>query len=71
MTAEQYVVIVDRCAGNETVGEMWKETKIFDGSATLEEVVDWAQKPSRDFIDSTSVERLPTRCNIILTRADV
>ena len=39
---EQYVVIIDRSAGNETVGEMWQETKIFPGTATLDEVMKWA-----------------------------
>ena len=37
-----YVVIRDMSAGNESVGEMWQETKIFDGNATLEEVMEWA-----------------------------
>ncbi len=39
---EQYVVIIDKSAGNETVGEMWQETKIFSGTATLKEVMKWA-----------------------------
>lgn len=39
----QFVVIRDMSAGNESVGEMWQETKIFDGSATLEEVMLWAE----------------------------
>lgn len=37
-----YVVIKDMSAGNESVGEMWQETKIFDGSTTLDEVMEWA-----------------------------
>lgn len=36
------VVIRDMSAGNESVGEMWQETKIFDESASLKEVMDWA-----------------------------
>ena len=39
---EQYVVIIDKSAGNESVGEMWQETKIFPGTATIEEVMKWA-----------------------------
>ena len=39
---EQFVVILDRSAGNESVGEMWQETKIFNGDSTLEEVMKWA-----------------------------
>jgi len=38
----EYVVIRDMSAGNETVGEMWQETKIFDGNTTLDEVMKWA-----------------------------
>ena len=40
-----YVVIRDMSAGNESVGEMWQETKIFSGDATLEEVMEWAMSP--------------------------
>jgi len=39
---EQYVVIIDKSAGNDTVGEMWQETKIFPETATLKEVMKWA-----------------------------
>jgi hypothetical protein len=38
----QYVVIRDHADGNETIGEMWQETKIFEGSVTLDEVMKWA-----------------------------
>lgn len=37
-----YVVIRDMSAGNESVGEMWQETKVFPDDATLKEVMDWA-----------------------------
>ena len=40
---ENYVVIRDMSAGNESVGDMWQETKIFDKEATLEEVMNWAE----------------------------
>lgn len=57
----KYVVIRDCSAGNETVGEMWQETKIFSAEATLEEVMEWAmngEKTGR------------SRGHIQLTRAD-
>lgn len=38
------VAIVDRSAGNDSVGEMWQETKIFPPSATLLEVAKWADE---------------------------
>ena len=36
------VAIKDMSAGNNSVGEMWKETKIFKGTDTLQEVIGWA-----------------------------
>ena len=36
------VAIKDMSAGNDTVGEMWKETKIFDDKCALSEVIEWA-----------------------------
>lgn len=40
----QIVAILDCSAGNETVGEMWKETKVFQCSASLFDVIKWASK---------------------------
>ncbi len=42
MENQQYVVIREMSAGNDTVGEMWKETKIFNGNSTLDDVMNWA-----------------------------
>ncbi len=39
-----YVIIRDMSAGNESVGEMWQETKVFDGSTSLDEVMAWAME---------------------------
>ena len=36
------VAIKDMSAGNESVGNMWRETKIFEESATVKDVMDWA-----------------------------
>lgn len=38
----QIVAILDRSAGNESVGEMWQETKIFDCDTKLIDVLKWA-----------------------------
>jgi len=35
------VAIKDEAAGNERVGEMWQETKIFDSETSLLEVMKW------------------------------
>jgi len=39
-----YVVIRDMSAGNDSVGEMWQETKIFNSDTTLDEVMEWAMQ---------------------------
>lgn len=39
--AGKIVVIRDMSAGNESVGEMWQETKIFDDTTPVGEVMDW------------------------------
>lgn len=36
------VAIRDMSAGNESVGEMWQETRIFDLQTPIEDVVKWA-----------------------------
>lgn len=36
------VAIKDMSAGNESVGEMWQETKIFDPETPIIEIVNWA-----------------------------
>lgn len=35
------VAIKDMSAGNESVGEMWQETRIFSGHETVAEVMKW------------------------------
>jgi len=46
--SNQYVVIRDHSAGNESVGEMWQETIVFDGTATLDEVMAWGMSNAKD-----------------------
>lgn len=36
------VATIKRSAGNDTVGEMWDETGIFELGTPLEKVMDWA-----------------------------
>jgi hypothetical protein len=36
------VAILYRSAGNESVGDMWKETKVFEETATIVEIIKWA-----------------------------
>jgi len=37
------VVILERSGGNEQVGDMWLETKVFDATDSLESVLQWAK----------------------------
>ncbi len=37
------VAIKDCSAGNDTVGEMWQETKIFDGETPAWKIIAWAK----------------------------
>lgn len=41
-TYDRVIAIKERSAGNESVGDMWLETKSFDKTATIEEVLLWA-----------------------------
>ena len=58
MRVDKYVVIRDMSGGNDSVGEMWQETKIFPATATLMEVMDWATNHSVG----------PTRKRITITK---
>jgi hypothetical protein len=39
---KDFIAILDRSAGNETVGDMWQETAVFDGDTPIKDVVIWA-----------------------------
>lgn len=43
----QVVAILNMSAGNESVGEMWQETKVFDSKTSLFEVMCWAEYTQR------------------------
>ena len=61
--SNEYVIIIDKSAGNESVGTMWKETKIFYGYHTLDEVMRWAlDSPYHDDPQSYS------KINITITK---
>jgi len=50
------VAIKEMSTGNETVGDMWKETKIFDESSTVKEVIEWATYPRKNVILTVAEE---------------
>jgi hypothetical protein len=41
------VAIIERSAGNETVGDMWFETKIFDDDTPISKIVKWSDEKKR------------------------
>lgn len=59
------VAILEMSDGNESVGEMWKETKIFSIKSSLEEVMDWANSVKTRNASSQPIESF--RGNLILT----
>jgi len=60
---QAYVAIVEKAAGNGTVGTRWKETRIFGADTPIEKVVKWAERGGYKENDGS-----PTRLDIILTR---
>ena len=41
---EWYIIaVLDRSAGNESVGEMWQETKMFPVDTPVFEIIKWAE----------------------------
>ena len=58
----QYVIIRDCSAGNGEVGEMWQETKIFDGAVTLDEVMAWGMD------SAIGRDKYPSKKRITITK---
>ena len=57
----KYVILVDMSAGNESVGEMWQESYIFDGGKTLDEVMN-------EILPSDIVNKEYSRKRITITK---
>lgn len=47
MGETEIVAILDRSAGNDVIGDMWKETAVFPISASIADVLKWAVTKSR------------------------
>lgn len=43
MGEREIIATIYRSAGNESVGEMWTETKIFKGDQTIEDIFTWVE----------------------------
>jgi len=51
------VAISERSSGNDTVGNMWVETKVFNKNAPIDEVIQWAKGTSGKLIITISDPR--------------
>jgi hypothetical protein len=58
------VAIKNMSAGNESVGEMWQETKIFEETTPVVEIIRWASR--KDCFGNG----IPLAKNLVLTVAD-
>lgn len=67
MENQKFVIIKDMSAGNDSIGDMWQETKIFMADATLKDVAEWAF----DFYDRDGIEFFgPSKKRITITIPD-
>lgn len=58
---EKVIAVKQMSAGNETVGDMWVETKSFDAETPIKEIVNWARNCRGKLIitiDESSVKEL-------------
>ena len=58
-TYTKIIAIKERSAGNDSVGDMWIETKSFDVATPVKEIMDWANDCSDKLIltiDESSVD---------------
>ena len=56
------IAILEKSAGNESVGEMWKETASFELNTPIGQILEWAVKTSSPY---TKIENL--RSNLVIT----
>jgi hypothetical protein len=47
MKDEQYVIIVELSAGNDSVGNMWHETLICNHDMSVSEIWEWVEKQTQ------------------------
>lgn len=55
------IAMLERSAGNESVGQMWTETKSFDDNAPISDVIEWARSvanPHDKYAVMTLTDRL-------------
>ena len=66
----EVIAIRDCSAGNDTVGEMWKETKIFDSSEPIQKILEWAFSDQYEYSTRKLKDGFPSRKNLTITVPD-
>ncbi len=47
---KKVIATKEMSAGNESVGDMWTETKTFDKNSAIADIIDWAKNASGKLI---------------------
>ena len=63
------VAILDKSAGNETTGEAWQETALFDDTATIADVLNWAVRRHNSIMNADEIGRSRFRGRLQITIA--
>lgn len=58
------IAIKDMSAGNETVGEAWQETKMFNSTDTIEDVMRWVGHKKRVQLSIPDGHDFPTKSDV-------
>ena len=58
MGEREAVVTIHRSAGNESVGEMWTETKVFKPESTVTDILNWVDEQTNESTHRTSESKL-------------
>jgi len=58
---KRIIAIKERSAGNETVGDMWLETKSFDKETPVCEIIEWAESCSGRLIITIDEDTVDTK----------
>lgn len=69
------IAILDRSAGNESVGEMWKETSTFPGGTEIFDILQWAvmatERRLKKDVTFEMVERFKGNLTITIDQASI
>ncbi len=60
------IAMLERSAGNESVGSMWTETKSFDWDTPISEVMEWAVSAVNRHTKASEVTTLKDRLSLNL-----